>query len=168
MNWEAIGAIAELLGAVGVIATLAYLARQIRQNTSTVRTAAAAAQRQQSTTFNTFVAQDADVNRIWWAGLANPGALPEAERLRFESIASIITANQQEAHSMLLEGAISAKSWAGHNELIVWLASQPGFRAYWQNWSSMLDQEFVEHVSAVIEQSPLAAQQSAAADSAQA
>ena len=33
MNWEAIGAIAESLGAIGVIATLAYLAVQIRQNT---------------------------------------------------------------------------------------------------------------------------------------
>jgi hypothetical protein len=30
MNWEAIGAIAELLGAIGVIASLVYLATQIR------------------------------------------------------------------------------------------------------------------------------------------
>ena len=29
MNWDAIGAIAELLGAVGVIASLVYLATQI-------------------------------------------------------------------------------------------------------------------------------------------
>jgi len=33
MNWEAIGAIANVLAAVGVIATLIYLAIQIRQNT---------------------------------------------------------------------------------------------------------------------------------------
>ena len=32
MNWDAIGAVAELLGAIGVIASLAYLATQIRQN----------------------------------------------------------------------------------------------------------------------------------------
>ena len=32
MNWDAIGAIAELAGAIGVIASLIYLARQIRQN----------------------------------------------------------------------------------------------------------------------------------------
>ncbi len=36
MNWDAIGAIAELFGAVGVIASLVYLAVQIRQNTRTV------------------------------------------------------------------------------------------------------------------------------------
>jgi hypothetical protein len=32
VNWDAIGAIAELLGAVGVIASLVYLATQIRQS----------------------------------------------------------------------------------------------------------------------------------------
>ena len=32
MNWDAIGAIAELLGAIGVIASLIYLATQVRQN----------------------------------------------------------------------------------------------------------------------------------------
>ena len=34
MNWEAIGAVGEVLGAIGVILTLVYLAVQIRQNTA--------------------------------------------------------------------------------------------------------------------------------------
>jgi hypothetical protein len=37
MNWDAIGAVAEGLGAVGVIVSLAYLASQIRQNTRSMR-----------------------------------------------------------------------------------------------------------------------------------
>jgi len=37
MNWEAIGAIGEVLGALGVIVTLVYLAFQIRQNTSALK-----------------------------------------------------------------------------------------------------------------------------------
>jgi len=32
MNWQAIGAIGEIVGAVAVVATLLYLARDIRQN----------------------------------------------------------------------------------------------------------------------------------------
>jgi hypothetical protein len=32
MNWEAIGAIGEVGGAIAVVATLLYLAAQIRQN----------------------------------------------------------------------------------------------------------------------------------------
>ena len=33
MNWDAIGAMAELAGALGVIASLIYVATQIRQST---------------------------------------------------------------------------------------------------------------------------------------
>ena len=37
MNWDALGAVAEILGAIGVIVTLVYLAVQIRQNTLMMR-----------------------------------------------------------------------------------------------------------------------------------
>ena len=37
MNWEAIGATGEIIGAVGVIVTLVYLAIQIRQNTASLK-----------------------------------------------------------------------------------------------------------------------------------
>lgn len=37
MNWDAVGAVAELVGAVATVATLAYLALQIRQATATAR-----------------------------------------------------------------------------------------------------------------------------------
>ena len=37
MNWDAIGAIAEMLEAVGVIASLVYLATHIRQSREQVR-----------------------------------------------------------------------------------------------------------------------------------
>ena len=37
MNWDAIGAVGEVIGAAGVIATLAYLATQIRDNNKMMR-----------------------------------------------------------------------------------------------------------------------------------
>ena len=39
MNWDAIGAIGEIIGAAGVISTLIYLAIQIRQNTTAMNRA---------------------------------------------------------------------------------------------------------------------------------
>jgi hypothetical protein len=39
MNWEAIGAIGEMGGAIGVIVTLIYLAGQLRQNTKALKSA---------------------------------------------------------------------------------------------------------------------------------
>ena len=37
MNWEAVGAVAELVGALAVLVSLLYLASQIRQSTATTR-----------------------------------------------------------------------------------------------------------------------------------
>ena len=37
MNWEAVGAVSELVGAVAVLVSLLYLASQIRQGTATTR-----------------------------------------------------------------------------------------------------------------------------------
>ena len=37
MNWDAIGAIGEIIGAIAVVATLGYLAVQIRQNSTQAR-----------------------------------------------------------------------------------------------------------------------------------
>ena len=39
MNWEAAGAIGEIIGAIGVLATLLYLAAQIRDNTRSLQAA---------------------------------------------------------------------------------------------------------------------------------
>lgn len=41
MNWDAIGAQGELVGAAAVVLTLIYLSVQLRQNTRTVRVSSA-------------------------------------------------------------------------------------------------------------------------------
>ena len=53
MNWEAVGAIAELIAAIGVIVSLLYLAMQIRQNTASVR----------ASTYQDFTRESADTTR---------------------------------------------------------------------------------------------------------
>jgi hypothetical protein len=64
MNWEAVGAIAELFAAVGVIVSLLYLAAQIRQNTQSV----------QASTFQEFTRESAEITRL---AIADRGLLDE-------------------------------------------------------------------------------------------
>jgi hypothetical protein len=40
MDWNAIGALSQIVSTVGVIASLLYLARQMKQSTATARAAA--------------------------------------------------------------------------------------------------------------------------------
>ena len=60
MNWGAIGAIGEVLGALGVIITLVYLAGQLRQNTKELRSARHESYAALSFSVNEFRADHAD------------------------------------------------------------------------------------------------------------
>ena len=75
MNWDAIGASAELVGALATVATLAYLALQIRQNTKVVQLSTATARAEQRMQQSAFLSQTPEINRIFWAGLDEPESL---------------------------------------------------------------------------------------------
>jgi len=65
MNWEAIGAIGEVGGAIGVIVTLLYLAGQLRQNTKALRSASYEHWNEVSSAFTDFYARyAADLSEI--------------------------------------------------------------------------------------------------------
>lgn len=86
-NWEAIGAIGEILGALAVVATLGYLAGQIRQNTRASQASAHQSLTEAAATMNAMVARDSEVARLWSVafegGLAS---LEEGDRVRFNFI----------------------------------------------------------------------------------
>ena len=83
MDWTALSAIAELLGAAAVVVSLLYLAQQIRQNTRQIRLAA-----QQATVHELGNALRAQAqNREWTEllsrGLNNLDALDPVEKTQF-------------------------------------------------------------------------------------
>jgi hypothetical protein len=80
VNWEAIGAIAELVGAGGVITTLVYLAAQIRQNTISTRTQSYQAVVEALSHWSRSVGLDPSVATLLVQGNRDLGALPPAQR----------------------------------------------------------------------------------------
>ena len=98
MNWEAVGAIAELFGAIGVILSLVYLSVQIRSNTKQLRFSA-----------NQSVAESLDraadpiytepCLSIWQKGHNNIDDLTEAERAVF----NLLMARQAHNFSNMLD-----------------------------------------------------------------
>ena len=86
MNWDALGAISETIGAIAVIVTLAYLAVQIRQNTRATQTASHHAITDSLNLGNIAVAQDAELAQIWITGCVDRTTLTEVERERLDSL----------------------------------------------------------------------------------
>ncbi|MFT4799432.1 MAG: hypothetical protein ACJAYE_003628 [Candidatus Azotimanducaceae bacterium] len=67
MNWDAVGAVAELVGAAGVIVTLIYLATQVRQNTKSISTSSFQATTDALNQVNALIADNSDLAEIFTA-----------------------------------------------------------------------------------------------------
>ena len=79
MNWEAVGAIGELAGALGVIVSLLYLAVQIKRQNVASRFAAVHEVVDQTNAFFGAAARNKEIAAIWVKGIENFGALDQVE-----------------------------------------------------------------------------------------
>ena len=77
MNWEALGAIGEILGAVTVLITLAYLAAQVRQNIYSVSASIYEAAMSSLNEVNSFVGINAEPSSIVRRGNVDPESLTQ-------------------------------------------------------------------------------------------
>ena len=88
MNWEAMGAIGDLAGAIAVLVTLFYLSVQIRANTAQARRAAHDETMRLASSVRMALAQDSQLAALILKGAAQIEALTPVERLQFEAYVS--------------------------------------------------------------------------------
>jgi hypothetical protein len=86
MNWDAIGAVGEIIAAVAVIGTLFFLAIQIRTSNSLAAADSRDKTFEQFSRWRHLVASDPDIARIWRLGCLGE-ELSDDERLRFDQLA---------------------------------------------------------------------------------
>lgn len=132
MNWTAIGALGEILGAVGVIITLIYLARQIRQNTKASRLATANAVAAAARDWNAPLLQDPELAWTFQVGTEDPTMLDEKEQARFVELCFSLLRMFEDMHYQYQSGFLDPEIWKGYERLYVAYAKAPGFRAYWK------------------------------------
>lgn len=144
MNWDALGAIAELFAAVGVIVSLLYLAAQIRQNTQSVR----------ASTFQEFTRESAETTRLALAErdlIQDLAPLLQGDReydpaidRQFGLIAGLWARNLQFGFMELQKGRIDKRLFDSylsyHREN--WMLS-PGWSQWWHLNRKHYDKEFV-------------------------
>jgi hypothetical protein len=82
MNWEAVGAVGEILGAIAVLVTLIYLATQIKQHTLATRAVTNSAYAEAAREFNMAIANSPELARAMANWPENPAdATPEDQVL---------------------------------------------------------------------------------------
>ena len=147
MNWDAIGAIAEALGAAAVVISLVYIAYQIRQNTMAMRIAEYDSRAKTFREIVMDIGKSADSARIFIEGGKDLGALTEVENVQFVTMMnSAFTAfeNFHYKESLGMVDEQMSESW--RNALHAYLA-MPGVHEYWEYQKSMYTRRFQSYVN---------------------
>lgn len=146
MNWTAIGAIGEILGAAGVIITLVYLARQVRQNTSATRLSTAQSIATAARDWNRPLLQDPELAWTFQVGTEDPTKLDEKEQARFIELCFSLFRMFEDAHYQYHNGALDPTIWKGYEALYAAYAKAPGFQAYWAKRRETFRKEFQDFI----------------------
>ncbi len=80
MNWNAVGAVGEVVGAIAVVLTLIYLAHQVRLGRLATEAASVDALAAGWNTLNVHLLSDPALMRVYVEGFADPEALSELEQ----------------------------------------------------------------------------------------
>jgi len=130
MNWDALGAIAELAAAATVIATLIYLSQQIRQAAKESRLSAIHDISTSYTAWIQSIAASQDLSRIWDEGLINYEQLKHEDRVRFLLIMGSMTRILDDAHSQFSSGRMDKMDWGVYENALNLAVGSPGLREY--------------------------------------
>ena len=131
MNWEAIGAVGEVGGAIAVVATLIYLARQIRESTQATRITAYHQATEQLWSVGVAVSKDSELAEILartFAGGIDSLALPD--RMRLEFVLSSLYFGFESLLALDERGFIDAELWQNVIENNIRILGSPLGREY--------------------------------------
>jgi hypothetical protein len=146
MNWEAIGAIGEVVGAIAVIATLAYLAAQVRQATNSVQGAAELEASKQFTDWHARITNSLELRTIWDKGAADED-LDDVERVQYVWLIAELFFMVEGFFRQYKRGLISKATWEPLEMAVVSSLKTVQGGAWWDSGVAPLSGEFRDHLN---------------------
>ena len=149
MPWDALAAVAELLGALGVIASLVYLAGQVKSSGYQSRQAAIrSVVDKMNDVWNTMAAAStADLWTRGSKGLANLHG--ESEGVQFSALMLSIFRPYEELFHYRRDGQVDDWTWESISSVCHALMSTPGFQDWWELRRGWFSADFRAHVAEI-------------------
>ena len=147
MNWDAVGAIGQVGGAIGVVVSLGYLAVQIRRNSQATRASTVHG-------INTSITDawrpfsDPSNASVYIAGIGGIASLSPEERVRFFSLMHVFIKMCEDIWFQWRAGTLGDTYWEGHQTSVLDIFSQPGPREYWELRKLWFGADFREFLDA--------------------
>jgi hypothetical protein len=149
MNWEALGAIGEIVGAIAVVVTLGYLAVQIRQNTRTVRASTNHALTVQRNEANYRFGLDPSAAALLLRGARDRDQLDFEERYRHRLLMRAVIGTFEDVYVQFCEGLCDEETWENTKVVLRPVVSEPGFLAWWKKDGEIFKSSFRTEIEAL-------------------
>ncbi len=153
MNWEAIGAIAEIVGAAAVVITLAYLAIQIRNGTRVARSATRQAIAEMSMSMGTDLVADKELTVALLKDFKSE-ELDEADWVRLLARNYIAMRHYENIYYQYQTGMIEEDEWQGFRRNLKAMLQWRSAREYWKNESQYYSDAFRAEVQRIVAGDP--------------
>jgi hypothetical protein len=147
VNWEAISAIGQLVGALAVVISLIYLAREVRSNARATRSATT---RSTSDAFNRWAQQLTEhphLTELYYRGIHDFESLEGADLARFSALMIQAFRYVEAMYYHHLEGHLDPRVWSGAEAVLRDFNGYPGVQAWWRSRSHWFPEEFAKLIN---------------------
>ncbi len=145
MNWDAIGAVGEIIGAIAVFATLFYLAKQIRQQNKIAEYEAVQSIFHEFNELNSMFFQDDSKIALLLNGLENPDQLSDIEAGQFQYMIRNYFHSVYMAFKAFNANLLSAEDWREIARPFSEVMESPG-GALWKKTNPGIMPEFFDEI----------------------
>ena len=146
VNWEAISAIGQIVGAFAVVISLIYVASEVRRNT---RATQLAAMRSMHDAFNRWIQQlteRPDVRELYYRGIHDFDSLKGADLVGFSTLMNQLFRTVEEMYYLQAAGHLEKGVWHGWETAHREFNAYPGVQAWWRLRSHWFSDEFAKFI----------------------
>jgi hypothetical protein len=147
LNWSALDAIAQVVGAVAVVVSLLYVAAQVKASTRQARHDAGRDLAARVSDVSLTVAADPELGRLLVQGGANPEALNPGDQARFRGLMNALFRGLEQQYLLRREGSLDDESWAAVERMIRDWVALPGVQVYFRDRGDWYTTGFLEYVT---------------------
>jgi hypothetical protein len=148
MNWEIVGAIAELIGSIGVILTLFYVASQVKQATLGMRIAARLEATRQYGEFADHGIASKELAELFVTG-NDGGKLDRVQKTRYFTMIEKATWQFSSLFFQKCHQKLPPDEWHQAEMLIQRSCTSQGYRKWWSVNSYRYEPDFVEYIEEI-------------------
>jgi hypothetical protein len=147
VNWEAISAIGQIVGAFAVVISLIYLAREIRSNARAARLASM----ETLVRWLRQLVEHPDLSELYYRGIHDFESLKGADLVRFSMVMNQLFHIVSELYYQQLDGHLEPRVWRDHEAPLRDLIAYPGVQGWWRLRSHWFSEEFANHINELLQ-----------------